>query len=68
MDTIGNAIDKLFTVNLKLINSDPNNISRIENLNCQKIALKSEIDQNIDKVFSGKLSEIDMVRPQHKTY
>lgn len=68
MDTIGNAIDKLFTVNLKLINSNPDNTIRINNLNCQQAALMSEIDQNINKVFSGELSEIDMIRPQHKTY
>jgi hypothetical protein len=68
MDTIGNAIDKLFTVNLKLINSDFKNISRIDNLNTQQVALMAEIDKNINKVFSGELSENDMVRPQHKTY
>ena len=68
MDTIGNAIDKLFTVNLKLINSNPDNTARINNLNSQQVALMSEIDQNINKVFNGELSENDMVRPQHKTY
>lgn len=67
MDTIGNIIDKLFTVNLKLIHNNKDK-NKIINLNVQRIALMSEIDKNINKVFSGELSEIDMVRPQHKTY
>jgi hypothetical protein len=66
MDTVGNIIDKLFTVNLKLIHNKDQ--KRIDNLNIQKIALLNEIDVSINNIISGKVSDIDIVRPQHKTY
>jgi hypothetical protein len=67
MDTIGNIIDKLFTVNLKLKNN--NNPDRLKNLNIQKDLLKSEIDNNIGNIMSATgLNDDDVIRPQHKTY
>jgi hypothetical protein len=66
MDTTGNIIDKLFTVNLKLShNSDE---KRLNNLNIQKKSLMDEIDVSINKIFKHELNESDILRPQHKTY
>ncbi|CAK0748355.1 hypothetical protein CCP1ISM_20025 [Azospirillaceae bacterium] len=71
MDTIGNCIDKLMTVNLKLYyNANNKDINKIINLNDQKKALEHEITNLIDIAISRSdaIQEIDMLRPQHKTY
>lgn len=71
MDTIGNCIDKLMTVNLKLYyNVGNKDINKMINLNDQKKALECEITDLVSTVISkaNTMQEIDMVRPQHKTY
>jgi peptidoglycan hydrolase CwlO-like protein len=66
MDTFGNVIDKLFTVNLKLKHN--NEQCKIDNLQDQKSRLKNEIDNLANDILSGKLDDCDISRPQHKTY
>jgi hypothetical protein len=64
MDTIGNLIDKLFTVNLKLIHNKKNQ----DNLKIQKSLLMSEIDENVNKILKSDIVDDDIIRPQYKTY
>lgn len=66
MDTIGNIIDKLFTVNLKLMHNI--NVDKLNNLRFQKKALMTEINVGIQRIWSEDLAAIDILRPQHKTY
>jgi len=66
MDTLGNCIDKLFTVHLKMSHNTER--IKIENLNTQRIALENEIETILNKINNGELSLNDIVRPQHKTY
>lgn len=66
MDTIGNVIDKMFTVNLKIThNTDP---IRLQNLNAQKEALMAELDAKAQQLFTHEVSDLEVIRPQHKTY
>ena len=68
MDTIGNIIDKMFTVNMKM-QYNKSKPERIKNLEEQRIALAGEIDTNVNKIFRAEIiNDIDVVRPQHKTY
>jgi len=64
MDTIGNLIDKLFTVNLKLIHNKNNQ----DNLKIQKFLLMNEIDENVNKILKFDIADDDIIRPQYKTY
>lgn len=67
MDTVGNVIDKLFTVNMKICNNQ-SNPKKLENLFIQRCSLKNEIDDNVNDIFSNSVDDNDIIRPQHKTY
>lgn len=66
MDTLGNVIDKLFTVNLKIIYTD--DMPKLDNLRMQNRSLKSEINALSSDIINGKVKKYDALRPQHKTY
>ena len=66
MDTIGNLIDKLYTVNLKL--NYTNDEHKIYDLEIQKNRLIEEIDDLSKNVLQNKINDYDIIRPQHKTY
>lgn len=64
MDTIGNVIDKLLTINLKTIhNLEKNNFKPLNDLLRQKNLLVNEINN----LYSKKLNK-NNIRLQHKTY
>lgn len=68
MDTIGNIIDKLFTTNMK-IKYNAHKPERIPNLVEQQKALAKEIDDGVSKLMAAEhINDIDVMRPQHKTY
>jgi len=68
MDTVGSAIDKLMTVNLKLFyNLGTTDIEKIKNLAAQRKGLESEVGDLLEMV-QRETDENKIVRPQHKTY
>jgi len=69
VDTPGNIIDKLMTVNLKIhYNLRSANYGKLINLNSQRISLENEIDILINQIANGAIRKDDISRPQHKTY
>jgi len=69
MDTLGNVVDKLFTVNMKTWYAKENNDKpKHENLRSQRKSLTIEIDEISENIFKGKLTKEEACRPQHKTY
>lgn len=69
MDTLGNVVDKLLTVNLKIwYNQNSDDIPKMKNLGNQRKSLTNEVDDLSNQVLSGQIDEKDALRPQHKTY
>jgi hypothetical protein len=66
MDTLGNLIDKSFTINLKIWHHHDK--SKVKNLLNQRIRLIKEIDDIFNDITSNKIDIDDISRPQHKTY
>ncbi len=68
MDTVGSAIDKLMTVNLKLFyNLGSTDMWKIKNLATQRRGLEEEVNE-LFVVAQKEMDENKIVRPQHKTY
>jgi len=71
MDTLGNVVDKLFTVNMKKyyrISGGSKDYKVLKNLSSQSDRLSNEIDQLTEEIVKGNMDEEDITRPQHKTY
>jgi len=69
MDTPGNVIDKLMTVNLKIYyNLCSKDRDKLCDLNLQRLSLQDEVSLLVDKIAKNQLKAIDISRPQHKTY
>jgi len=66
MDTLGSLIDKFQTVKLKI--NYINNINKKMNLEKQSFKLQDEINQLIKYIMENDIDDIDISRPQHKTY
>jgi hypothetical protein len=69
MDTLGNVIDKMLTVNLKsFYGLDNPDIDKQQNLKQQRESLSREADDLAVGILTNQIDQKDAMRPQHKTY
>lgn len=66
MDTLGSLIDKSQTVKLKI--EYINNLNKKIDLGKQLFRLRQEIDDLLQDIIKGDIKDVDIARPQHKTY